>query len=76
MGVVFTLKFLKSIFTTKDSELSDRYNEAIRLYGEELKQHKKEVLAEMEKIDKMYETELLRYIAKTLFTIKDKLNNQ
>ena len=66
-------ELLYSLFESRNEDIKDRYNEAIRIYGEDLKKHKEVYMQELSSIDKLYETDLLRYIAKTLCAIKHKL---
>lgn len=73
-GMSFKEK-LKEFFKPGSGEtLVDRYNKVIELYNEELKQRKVEYEKEYESIDRLFDTDLLRYIAKVLCTIKYKMD--
>ena len=66
-------EFLQEVFKSKDDEIRNYWNEAIQAYNEDLKVQKEEMNKELESIDRLFDTDLLRYIAKVLCMIKYKL---
>lgn len=64
---------LKEFFTEKGESIGEKYNRAIEEYNEYLKQRNEEYKQELESIDRLYDTDLLRYIARVLCDIKYKL---
>lgn len=73
-GMSFKEK-LKEFFKHGSGEtLADRYNKAIEDYSDYLEKRKEEYEKECESIDRLFDTDLLRYIAKVLCTIKYKMD--
>lgn len=66
-------EFLQEVFKSKDDEIRNYWNEAIQAYDKDLKVQKEEMNKELESIDRLFDTDLLRYIAKVLCMIKYKL---
>ena len=66
-------EFLQEVFKSKDDEIRSYWNEAIQEYNKDLKLRKEEMDKELESIDRLFDTDLLRYIAQVLCMIKYKL---
>lgn len=66
-------ELLQEVFKSKDDEVRSYWNEAMQAYDEDLKVQKEEMNKELESIDRLFDTDLLRYIAKVLCKIKYKL---
>ena len=67
-------EIIHELFESSDGNLADRYNKAIEDYNEYLGQRKEEYEKEYESIDRLFDTDLLRYIAKVLCNIKYKMD--
>lgn len=65
---------IRELFESSDRNLADRYNKAIEDYSDYLEKRKEEYEKEYESIDRLFDTDLLRYIAKVLCTIKYKMD--
>lgn len=62
------------IFNGSTEALGEKYNEALESYNDYLKQRKIDYKQEIDSINTLHDTDLLRYIAKTLCDIKYKIN--
>lgn len=65
---------LKDFFTEKGESIGEKYNRAIGEYQEYLAKRKEEYKQELASIDRLYDTDLLRYIARVLCDIKYKID--
>ncbi len=66
-------KLIHELFESNEERISTSYNEALEDYKKYLEGKKEEYQKEYESIDRLFDTDLLRYIAKVLCTIKYKL---
>lgn len=64
---------VKEFFKDSCEIISEKYNETIEDYNSRLKKNREEHQKELESIDRLYDTDLLRYIARVLCDIKYKL---
>ena len=67
-------EIIRELFESSDRNLANRYNKAIEDYSDYLEKRKEEYEKEYESIDRLFDTDLLRYIAKVLCTIKYKMD--
>lgn len=67
-------EIIHELFKSSDENLASKYNKAIEDYNNYLEQRKEEYQKEYESIDRLFDTDLLRYIAKVLCTIKYKMD--